>query len=437
MGKKGKGKKSGKKKKGGKGKKKSSEPEMTFKEAILAYQIGIKEGQIQDIKYELRGMEEKNKRLRERNDRLKSEQVYYIQHLMHQAKEYEKQLDSAEPVTKDQVTVVMKEKWVAERQEKQDLVDLHAKIKELDEKVAVQQKEVEYWSDYKETGQHNRQTQIQLLEKELEDMHRSFEEMKNHLARTLDAAKSEIESKMENAMDSQKHYASEKAMSRLDKNSKQEVLDNDWLKREAVIHRRDYDELRVIVEELERRNLEIMSELFECKVEDLKISRAFYLTQFEEDEDLEQPGILEIDLSKLEITPVQSSTSLEDDEKPEPVSKRKIRPKSATQKAVEDKVFSMITAEQTDDDEEEMEDECGIVEEMLHEKSDLLDNYFNFDDEDWNDYLQLGPLELKLLNVVGEKIRVHTPIKLSTDEIRLKDCNPDSWPVTANMLHNF
>ena len=62
----------------------------------------------------------------------------------------------------------------------------------------------------------------------------------------------------------------------MDKYSRQEVLDNDWLAKEVELHKEEVVELKTTVEELERINLEIMSELFECKVEDLKISRYVY-----------------------------------------------------------------------------------------------------------------------------------------------------------------
>jgi len=42
---------------------------------------------------------------------------------------------------------------------------------------------------------------------------------------------------------------------------------------QVLIHRRETDDLRLTVEDIERGNLEIMADLFECKIEDLKISR--------------------------------------------------------------------------------------------------------------------------------------------------------------------
>lgn len=43
---------------------------------------------------------------------------------------------------------------------------------------------------------------------------------------------------------------------------------------QVSIHREGHADLSSIVEELEKRNLEIMSEMFDCKVEDLKFTRS-------------------------------------------------------------------------------------------------------------------------------------------------------------------
>ena len=66
----------------------------------------------------------------------------------------------------------------------------------------------------------------------------------------------------------------------MDKYSQREVLDNEWLTREVDLHRRDVDDMRKVVEDLEKGNLEIMAELFECKIEDLKVSRFVLLMNY-------------------------------------------------------------------------------------------------------------------------------------------------------------
>lgn len=45
---------------------------------------------------------------------------------------------------------------------------------------------------------------------------------------------------------------------------------------QVAIHREGHAELSESVEELEKRNLEIMSEMFDCKVDDLKFTRSVF-----------------------------------------------------------------------------------------------------------------------------------------------------------------
>ena len=52
----------------------------------------------------------------------------------------------------------------------------------------------------------------------------------------------------------------------------------------------------------------------------------------------------------------------------------------------------------------------------------------------FQDYLQLGPLELKLLNVTGQSMPIHIPQPPSEEEMAAKTCAPDEWPITQPML---
>ncbi|XP_077864297.1 coiled-coil domain-containing protein 83-like [Saccoglossus kowalevskii] len=182
MGKKGKkksggggGKKGGKKKSG---KKKTASDQMTFKEAMLGYQISIKEKAVEEFMFEIKQLEEKNQRHKERNERLKEEQMYHIKTLLKQAKEREKELEQATVVGKEQVEMTMKEKWRIAREEEQKLVALKEDIVVAEIKVEDTSKEVVIWEDYKNTGQHRHAKVIKILEQELVDMQNSFDEMK-------------------------------------------------------------------------------------------------------------------------------------------------------------------------------------------------------------------------------------------------------------------
>ena len=57
-------------------------------------------------------------------------------------------------------------------------------------------------------------------------------------------------------------------------NESTDLKKTQYLLSQVAIHKREVDNLMSTVEELERENLLMMSELFECNVEDLKISRS-------------------------------------------------------------------------------------------------------------------------------------------------------------------
>lgn len=424
------GKKKGKKgggKKGKKGGKKSKEPQMTAKEAILGYQIGIIEKKLEDVMYETRGWEEKNKKLTDRNTTLLDEQEVLIKHLLEQAKIADQYFSEEEIKRREDVILCMKDKWDRQRELEREIEGVKKQIASVEEEIRLVQKEVDYCKNYRDVEQHKNKKRINLLEADIEDMEASFQEMKTHLEKSNERSKNEISSRTENMLDKQKDLATQKAISKLDKYSQREVLDNEWLTREVNLHRKDTEALREKVEGLEKGNLEIMAELFECKIEDLKISRKFFLTQFEENENLEETGVLEMDLGNLSINDRSASKQMvlyDSGDGDGAVYKPVVRPKSATQRAVEEKVFSLARGLTVESDEDS---------DNVSDDTELLDNMF-FEEEDWNDYLQLGKVELKLLNVTGQQMPIHVPIQPSEAEIQAKQCNPDTWPVTQPML---
>lgn len=395
--------------------------------AILGYQIGIIEKKLEDVMYETRGWEEKNKKLTDRNTTLLDEQEVLIKHLLEQAKIADQYFSEEEIKRREDVILCMKDKWDRQRELEREIEGVKKQIASVEEEIRLVQKEVDYCKNYRDVEQHKNKKRINLLEADIEDMEASFQEMKTHLERSNERSKNEISSRTENMLDKQKDLATQKAISKLDKYSQREVLDNEWLTREVNLHRKDTEALREKVEGLEKGNLEIMAELFECKIEDLKISRKFFLTQFEENENLEETGVLEMDLGNLSINDRTASKQMvlyDSGDGDGAVYKPVVRPKSATQRAVEEKVFSLARGMTVESDEDS---------DNVSDDTELLDNMF-FEEEDWNDYLQLGKVELKLLNVTGQQMPIHVPIQPSEAEIQAKQCNPDTWPVTQPML---
>jgi len=50
--------------------------------------------------------------------------------------------------------------------------------------------------------------------------------------------------------------------------------------------------------------------------------------------------------------------------------------------------------------------------------------------------LNLGPLQLKLLNVSGKQKPICKPEMPPDDIMKMKEVRPDDWPVTVAMLHH-
>ena len=51
------------------------------------------------------------------------------------------------------------------------------KIANVEKEIDTEQKNLDYWKDYKDKGQHDHKKEVYLLSKELEDMENSFKEM--------------------------------------------------------------------------------------------------------------------------------------------------------------------------------------------------------------------------------------------------------------------
>ncbi|RMX45990.1 hypothetical protein pdam_00002067 [Pocillopora damicornis] len=360
-------KKSGKKKKGKKSGA-SKEPKLTVEEAIVTFQIEVKQRNFEDLMYDLQSLKEKNERLKDRNQRLKEEQLLHIKTLLKQVKEKDKEVEKAAEVGHEQVEAALLQKF--------DLMK-------------AEEAEVQAQNDH-----------IQKKEAEIEEVRRDIRRLQEyrdiaHLERSLKIAKDEIETYTESTISKQKDIANEKATNNLDKDSCGEILDHRWLKKEVAIHREGHADLSAKVEDLEKRNLEIMSEMFDCKVEDLKFTRQFYLSCIE-DED----------------------SSDEDD---------------------------------VEDDGEEVIASHGVLGEQNEKPDDLLDNYFLPGEDDFQDSPRLGPMELQLLSVIGTRKPVFShPMDMDPDRRELAALpdsadssrpgnytSPRNWPITNTMLQSL
>nr|XP_033804823.1 coiled-coil domain-containing protein 83 [Geotrypetes seraphini]XP_033804824.1 coiled-coil domain-containing protein 83 [Geotrypetes seraphini]XP_033804825.1 coiled-coil domain-containing protein 83 [Geotrypetes seraphini] len=397
----GKAEKKGKGKKKKEGKKSKSEDKLTFTEALLAFQIQIKESSIESSLTEIKQIEEKNKRYKERNERLKAEQLGYIKNILIEAKEQERELAKKEVVNGEQVDEAIKEKWETIRNNEQLLEDLRSQISDLDKKIMEKQTEKEYWLDYKNVGSKDHAKQIQLLEAEICKIKEIFEEIKEHFSKTLESMKNDIARLAEKRMDAKKERASEFAIKNIDKKSRQEIKENDWMNKEVASYRKNVYDLEVSVQKLEEENLELIRYLFDCRLKDLNIPRNVFLTQ----------------AAGLEFPPEEL---LEKNE----------------EWIIEDEPAIMKTSFLVDEEylsEEEELPKSNLIESLSQDLTDILYG----DGKDLQEYLRLGPLELKLMSTVGHAIPIH---KDGEDEFvkgHIEDTSEKitpKWPITYELL---
>ncbi|KAK2498357.1 hypothetical protein MC885_008852 [Smutsia gigantea] len=179
----------------------------------------------------------------------------------------------------------------------------------------------------------------------------------------------------------------------LDKGSYREIWENDWLKKELTEqianHRKEVEELENTIHELEEENLVLIDQLFNCRLADLRIPRHLYLTQAAgqevqpEEKHLELP---EACIGKSELQPVEAkmSSSVES---------------STLHRSNKD---SIRHGPHWQANEEGSHTEFGAsaMKYLLYE-----------DEQDFKDYVNLGPLKVKLMSVVSKKMPIHFPEK--------------------------
>lgn len=65
------------------------------------------------------------------------------------------------------------------------MTELNGSLVEKDQEIALQRRQVEYWKDYRDRGQHDHGKQICLLEESITDLQETFETMSGQM-RVLD-----------------------------------------------------------------------------------------------------------------------------------------------------------------------------------------------------------------------------------------------------------
>ncbi|XP_047546910.1 coiled-coil domain-containing protein 83 isoform X3 [Lutra lutra] len=236
------------------------------------------------------------------------------------------------------------------------------------------------------------------------------ENLKEHYKVTLEDARKKIIRETLLQLDQKKEWATQNAIRFIDKGSYREIWENDWLKKEIANHKKEVEKLENIIHELEEENLVLIDQLFNCRLVDLKIPRQLYLTQ--------AAGLKAPPKAPLELPEIYGE-----------VKGRDLMSSSAEDSALylshED---GIRYAKQLQTDEEN----SSCIE---FGPSDI--KYLLYEDEkDFKDYVNLGPLQVKLMSVESQKMPIHFQEK----EIPVKcyeDVRSPESRITYKMMKSF
>ncbi|XP_034262353.1 coiled-coil domain-containing protein 83 isoform X2 [Pantherophis guttatus] len=382
------------------------EPRTYFPEALLAFQIQIKEDTIDQLLGEIRLLEAENERSKERNQQLKYEQIEHIRALLAALKEQEKELEKVEIVTRDDVEKAMMAKWQYIKDQEKLIRDMRFQIHYVEQKLVQKQTEIDYWTAYKNVGSSEHGNQIRFLEQDIKKLKEDLEEMTEFFRISLEEAKERIDKTTLRQMELKKEWATENAVKHIDKISRREIKEYEWLKEEVEAYRKEVDALEEAVNELEKENIYLINKLFERRLQFLKVPRKLFLTQ---GAGLKIP---EESIDQEEEEEVMSATELVISVDPVSSEERRELGKSSM-------------------------DDFEVVYLRGMSKNEFLPPLLYEDTNDFKEYKELGPLDVKLMCAVGEKMPVHEDIKEMPSKAQLEeryDPNEPSQHITYRMI---
>ncbi|XP_010632065.1 coiled-coil domain-containing protein 83 [Fukomys damarensis] len=365
----------------------SKEFKLPASEALLDYHRQIKENTVERFMFQIKKLREKNQKYHERNRRLKEEQNWHIKNLLKELSE--KKSDGLPVVTREDVEEAMKEKWEFERNQEKNLGDMRTQITNAEKLFLEKFGEKEYWEEYKNVRSEQHAKLITSLQNDINKVKENAEKMSEQYKKTLEDARKKIIKDTLLQLDQKKEWAIQNAVSLIDRGSYQEILENDWLKREIAIHRNEVEELENTIHELEEENLVLIDQLFNCRLVDLKIPRRLYLSQAAgqeippEDMPLELAETYIEEKSKLQPTGECKDTLSSSGES------------SSIQHSLEDSARNIHL--KTDEE----DSSCT-------ESGDSHMKYLLYEDEwDFKEHVDLGPLAVKLMRVESKKMPIH------------------------------
>ncbi|XP_065793031.1 coiled-coil domain-containing protein 83 [Muntiacus reevesi] len=394
------------------------EVKLPLSEALLDYHCQIKENAVERFMARIKKSREKNQKYHERNKRLKDEQIWHIRKLLKEMSE--EKSEGSEVVTREEVENAMKETWKFERHQGQNLKDMRIQISNSEKLFLEKLSEKEYWEEYKNVGSEQHANLLTFLLNDINRVKENAEKMSEQYKITLEDDRKKIIRETLLQQDQKKEWATENALRFIDKGSYREIWENDWLNKEIANSRKEVEELEKGIHELQEENLVLIDQLFNCRLMDLKIPRRLYLTQAVGQE---VPPEVPSELSETYKVIPEKSESQPTDIKSRDMSSISFGSSGFRLSYKDSRLGQLLVI----DEEESSRIEFGAcdMKYLLYE-----------DEQDFKDYVNLGPLEVKLMTVEGKKMAIHfqekeTPVKFYED-VR----SPESH-ITYKMMKSF
>ncbi|XP_037053388.1 coiled-coil domain-containing protein 83 [Peromyscus leucopus] len=392
----------------------SKDTKLPTSEALLDYHREIKENAVERIMFQIKKLRDRNQRYQDRNRRLKEEQKWHIKNLLKELTE--EKSEGAPIVTREDVEEAMKEKWEFERNQEKNLKEMRLQINDAEKLFLEKLSEKEYWEEYKNSGSAQHAQLILSLQNDIETVKENAEKMSEQYKITLEDTRKRIIRETLIQLDLRKEWATQNAVRFIDKGNYREIWENDWLKKEISTHRKEVERLENCVQQLEEENLLLIDQLFNCRLLDLKIPRKLYLTQAVGQQ--VPPEDVSLKLPEIDIVPEENLKSPTEAEGEDALN---LSPGSSHEASSPEVHFTELERE----DSSSTEMECSIVHHLLHE-----------DEQDFKEYVNLGPLALKLMSVEGRKMPIHFQEKQSPVK-SYEDIQSPERHITHKMMKMF
>ncbi|NXU19144.1 CCD83 protein, partial [Pardalotus punctatus] len=174
-------------------------------------------------------------------------------------------------VTRDDVEELLKSVFQFVKDKEQLLEDLHSQTEATKQIISEKQHERDYWLEYKNVGSKIHAERASSLEKDIAEVKCELEKTEEHYREALKVVREENERLFDRHMKLLSEEALKSAVGYLDKNCRREIEENEWLKEEVKIYRKEESDLRASVQLLEEENTTLVAKLIDTKLQHLRV----------------------------------------------------------------------------------------------------------------------------------------------------------------------